>query len=139
TTDTGSASPPTAPGCSSWPATNPFSRQDCVPWHAILSRKRSDSACEEATERGEDSIQVGDADRLVGLMGLGGLSRPEVDGGDADLREASHVGPALLGGASGSAQLRQPGQDRMIHRYRSGRGGIGHLELVGGGADLAEL
>src|SRR5690606_4527032 len=88
TTDTGSASPQTAPGYSSWPVTNPFSRQDGVPWHAILSRKRSESACEEATERGEDSIQVGDADRLVGLMGLGGLSRPEVDGGDADLREA---------------------------------------------------
>ena len=71
-------------------------------------------------------------------MGQGGFSRAIVDRSDPVDTEASDVGPALFRRSSGARSLTQAVEKRMGSVDRPSRGGIGHLERIGGGAGSAE-
>ena len=69
-------------------------------------------------------------DPLVGLVGQGGVARAEVAGGDAERREAGHVGPAELGADRQAVVVDEAAQHRVVEARAGALGGVDHDDLV---------
>ena len=79
-------------------------------------------ARQKALEDRVTCFELGERRPFVLLMGLGLLAGAEVDGGNAERGETSHVGPRLLRLHAGNPRVTERAHERMLgERRRRGR------------------